>query len=192
VAVVEVATAGAEHGHVFHRSANGVWPTAAPAGCGKSALVTRAGQRLADTFPDGHIFMAATPLSRVADLLGRALRALGVPAADVPEQLDERVGRYRSLLASRRVLIVVDGAADVEQVRLLVPAHPVSALLVTSRNPLWALDGLPHVALRPLSPAVQRLRRKIRAAEEAVVLGGDEPLGPVRGGYELAGWRTGT
>src|SRR4029450_5674093 len=124
-----------------------------------------AGHRLAEEFPDGQIFMTATAGSTAGDLLGRALRALGVAPAGVSRPLDHGVSRYRSLLASRRVLIVVDGAADVEQVRLLVPAHPVSALLVTSRNALWALDGLPHVALRPLSPAVERLRRKVRAAE---------------------------
>lgn len=126
-----------------------------PSGSGKSALVTRAGHRLAPAFPDGQIYMTATGAAgaRAADLLGRALRALGVAPADVPEHLEERIGRYRSLLAARRVLVVVDGAGDAEQVRPMVPAHPGSALVVAGPDALSTLDGVPHIELRPLSPA---------------------------------------
>ncbi|BAL89740.1 putative SARP-family transcriptional activator [Actinoplanes missouriensis 431] len=124
-----------------------------PPGSGKSALVTRAGHRLADTFPDGQIFAVAGAGVTAADLLGRALRALGVPPGEVPEQADERIGRYRSLLAARRVLIVVDGATSDDQVRPLIPAASGSALLVTSREPMLVGEGVPHVAL----PAPDRI-----------------------------------
>ena len=119
-----------------------------PPGSGKTALVTRAGHRLADAFPDGQIFAGAGPEVSAADLIARVLRALGVPAAEVPERADERVGRYRSLLAARRVLIVLDDAAGSEQVRPLIPATAGSALLVTSREPLPMPERVRHVALR--------------------------------------------
>ncbi|MEV6301229.1 AfsR/SARP family transcriptional regulator [Actinoplanes sp. NPDC051861] len=118
-----------------------------PPGSGKTALVTRAGHRLADAFPDGQIFAEAGPEVSATDLIARVLRALGVPAGEVPERADERVGRYRSLLAARRVLIVLDGAAGSEQVRLLIPAAAGSALLVTSRDPLHMPERVRHVAL---------------------------------------------
>ncbi|MEU4689575.1 BTAD domain-containing putative transcriptional regulator [Actinoplanes sp. NPDC023714] len=118
-----------------------------PAGSGKTALVTRAGHRLAGRFPDGQIFAVAGPDATAAELVARVLRALGVPAGEVPERADERIGRYRSLLAARRVLVVVDGAADAGQVRPLIPASASSALLVTGRWPLLEEDGLPHVAV---------------------------------------------
>jgi DNA-binding SARP family transcriptional activator len=121
-----------------------------PAGSGKSALVIRAAHRLADAFPDGQIFITpAGPEVSVGDLMARVLRALGVPPGEVPEQVDERLGRYRSLLAARRVLVVVDGAADAAQVWPLIPARHGSALLVASRAALRMPDGVPSVALGP-------------------------------------------
>ncbi|MET3424884.1 DNA-binding SARP family transcriptional activator [Actinoplanes tereljensis] len=119
-----------------------------PPGSGKTALVTRAGHRLAHAFPDGQVFTEAGPDVSAADLMARVLRAFGVPAAEVPEHVDERIGRYRSLLAARRVLIVVHGAACAGQVRPLVPGSAGSALLVTSRCPLPMPEGVPHVELR--------------------------------------------
>ncbi|MEU4423281.1 AfsR/SARP family transcriptional regulator [Actinoplanes sp. NPDC024001] len=119
-----------------------------PAGSGKTALVTRAGHRLAGAFPDGQIFAGAGPDVSAPDLMARVLRALGVPSGEVPERADERIGRYRSLLAARRVLIVLDAATDIGQVRPLIPAAAGSALLVTSRRPLPMPEAVPHVALR--------------------------------------------
>ncbi|GAA4598850.1 DNA-binding SARP family transcriptional activator [Actinoplanes octamycinicus] len=119
-----------------------------PPASGKTALVTRAGHRLAEAFPDGQVFAAAGPDVAAGDLLARVLRALGVPAGEVPDPPDERVGRYRSLLAARRVLVVLDGAGDPGQVRPLIPATGGSALLVTSRRPLRMPEEVPHVTLR--------------------------------------------
>ncbi|WP_328472186.1 AfsR/SARP family transcriptional regulator [Actinoplanes sp. NBC_00393] len=119
-----------------------------PAGSGTTALVVRAGHRLAGAFPDGQIFAEARAGLAAADLLARVLRAVGVPAAEVPEHADERIGRYRSLLAARRVLIVVDGAVAADQIRPLIPTSHRSALLVTSRGPLPMPEDVPHVALR--------------------------------------------
>lgn len=117
-----------------------------PPGSGKSTLVTRAGHRLASAFPDGQIFIRPARLS-ATDLMARVLRALGVAPGDVPEHADERLGRYRSLLAARRVLVVVDGAAESEQVSPLIPARHGSALLVTSVAPLRMPEGVTQVAL---------------------------------------------
>ncbi|BBH69350.1 hypothetical protein ACTI_60350 [Actinoplanes sp. OR16] len=111
-----------------------------PAGSGTTSLVTRAGHRLAERFPDGQVFAVAGTRSSAAALAGRVLRALGVPAGEIPEQADERIGRYRSLLAARRVLVIVDGAAEDGQVRALIPGTGGSALLISSRSPL--LDGV--------------------------------------------------
>ncbi|WIM97630.1 AfsR/SARP family transcriptional regulator [Actinoplanes oblitus] len=133
-----------------------------PSGAGKTALVTRAGHRLADAFPDGQVFAVAGPEIAAADLLARVLRALGVPATEVPAPPDERLGRYRSLLATRRVLIVVDGAADAGQIRPLIPAAPGSALLVTSRRPLPMPENPPHVALPAPAPLTGRVGPRCR------------------------------
>ena len=122
-----------------------------PPGSGKSSLITRAGHRLADAFPDGQIFITrAGPEVSAADLMARVLRALGIPPNEVPEQADERLGRYRSLLAARRVLVVVDGATEAGQVWPLIPGSRGSVLLITSREPLRLPRGVPQVPLHPL------------------------------------------
>ena len=67
------------------------------------------------------------------------LRALGVPGQDIPRELDERAAAYRTLLDGRRILVVLDNASSVEQVRLLLPGSPSSLVLVTSRDSLAGL-----------------------------------------------------
>ena len=113
------------------------------AGVGKTALVVHWAHRVAARFPAGQLFVdlqghlpGAAPLAP-ATALARMLRALGV--ARVPVGLDELVGAYRSLLADRRLLVVLDNAADEEQVRPLVPGGDHCAVVVTSRS---ALPGL--------------------------------------------------
>jgi tetratricopeptide (TPR) repeat protein len=130
-----------------------------PGGVGKSALAVAAGHRAAQLFPDGQLYVdlqgaapALAPLV-VSDVVGRFLRALGVPAALVPAAEAEAVSLYRSLLAHRRVLIVADNANSAEQFGALLPATPGSALIATSRHVLGMLDGALHVDLRPLSEA---------------------------------------
>jgi transcriptional regulator with XRE-family HTH domain/tetratricopeptide (TPR) repeat protein len=115
-----------------------------PGGIGKSALAIAAGHRLARVFPDGQLFIdlrgaQPDPADPYA-VLGRVLRALGVPRSEVPADRDERLAAYRSVLADRRLLLVLDDAAAEEQLRPLLP--PVGcATIVTSRRQLGALVG---------------------------------------------------
>ncbi|WP_346114791.1 AfsR/SARP family transcriptional regulator, partial [Nonomuraea maheshkhaliensis] len=96
-------------------------------GVGKTALAVHAAQLLAPHHPGGQLFLDLRAHSRddppldPADALDRLLRALGLSGEHVPERLDDRAGLYRSLLAERRVLIVLDNAADEAQVSPLLP-----------------------------------------------------------------------
>jgi tetratricopeptide (TPR) repeat protein len=116
-----------------------------PAGVGKSALAVTWAHRVADHFPDGQLYAALRGFDPQrdpvdpADLLARFLLALGVPADGVPDDPEDRATLYRSLLARRRVLVLLDDARDAEQVRPLLPASAGSLVLVTSRR---RLDGL--------------------------------------------------
>jgi hypothetical protein len=101
-----------------------------------------------------------------ADALAGFLRALGVPGPDIPLEPDERAARYRSLLAGRRMLVVLDNAGSVEQVRLLLPGTPACVTVVTSRDSLSGLvarDGAVRLDLDLLPAAdVPRDRQPIR------------------------------
>jgi DNA-binding SARP family transcriptional activator len=116
-----------------------------PAGVGKSALAVTWGHRVLGAFPDGvlfarlHGFDPNQPLLAAVDVLPRFLLALGVRAADLPGEPEEQGALYRSLLAVRRVLVVLDDARDSEHVRPLLAGGAGSLVLVTSRR---RLDGL--------------------------------------------------
>ncbi|MFC7589806.1 BTAD domain-containing putative transcriptional regulator [Nonomuraea antimicrobica] len=109
-----------------------------PPGCGKSAVAVHAATSL--RFPDGRLYasLGARPPSAVLEDL---LRSLGCPDGAVPSGLDERVRLYRSTTARRRLLVVLDDAADEAQVRPLLPTGPGSLTLVTSRSPLAGLEA---------------------------------------------------
>jgi DNA-binding SARP family transcriptional activator len=113
------------------------------AGVGKTALAVHLAHGLRDRFPDGQLYVdlhATGPApADPREVLGRFLRALGVPPADVPGCLEERAELYRALLADRRVLVVLDDAAAHRQVRPLLPGGSGCAVLVTGRR---ALTGL--------------------------------------------------
>ncbi|RKT52235.1 AfsR/SARP family transcriptional regulator [Saccharothrix australiensis] len=114
-------------------------------GIGKSELVVTWGHRRAEQFPDGLLFASLNGFApdrepvEPAEVLARFLLALGVPSDGVPRDLDDRVGLYRSVLAKRRVLVVLDDALGPEQVRLLLPPGAGSVVLVTSRRRLESL-----------------------------------------------------
>ncbi|MFC0063734.1 BTAD domain-containing putative transcriptional regulator [Umezawaea endophytica] len=126
-----------------------------PGGRGKSALVLRVAHLAAELFPDGQLYVdlqGSTPGREpveAAQVLQHFLRALGAPPLAIPADPAEAAALYRSMLADRRVLVVLDNAIDATQVIPLLPAGAGSAILVTSRRVLATLDGL-HLALDPL------------------------------------------
>lgn len=139
------------------------------AGIGKTALAVHAAHALADRFADGVLFSdlhgftpeaEPTPPEQILDQL---LRGLGIP--QVPPDLAARVGLYRSVLARRQVLIVLDNAADENQLGPLLPSAPGCRVIITSRRHLAGLDDATHLTLAVLDP--------IEAAELFRGLAGD-------------------
>ncbi|WP_312866479.1 AfsR/SARP family transcriptional regulator [Streptomyces boluensis] len=128
------------------------------AGVGKSLLALHAADELAPLFPDGQLYLDLqahspnlAPLAP-ADALAALLRTLGVPAASVPDGLQERVGLWRTLLSSRRAVIVLDDAADADQLGPLLPGPSASLVIVTSRRRITGLPGMRAVLLDVLPP----------------------------------------
>jgi tetratricopeptide (TPR) repeat protein len=143
------------------------------AGVGKSALAVRWAHRVREAFPDGQLYVnlrgydAEQPVA-VTDALAGFLTALGVRGAEIPPGVDERAGRYRSELSGRRMLVLLDNASSVEQVRPLLPGTGSCLVLITSRDSLPAMvavHGAERVNLDLLPPAdsVALLRRLIGA-----------------------------
>ncbi|WP_346129586.1 AfsR/SARP family transcriptional regulator [Lentzea roselyniae] len=129
-----------------------------PGGQGKSALATAAAHAMAGRFPDGQLYVdlhgatpGRSPLSS-AEVLRRFLRALGTPPLAVPTDTSEAAALYRSTLARRKVLIVLDNAVDAAQVGPLLPGEAGSTVLITSRRMLATLSAR-HVRLDPLPEA---------------------------------------
>ncbi|GIH06882.1 SARP family transcriptional regulator [Rhizocola hellebori] len=160
-------------------------------GAGKTTLAVRAAHRLSAGYPDGCLFFDlrgsdAVPHSDF-QVMGSILRSLGLPGAAIPGDRDARLAVYRSELADRRLLLVLDNAADEAQIRALVPPSPTSGLLVTSRRVLAGLDGAHVVQVGVLAPgeAVSMLCAMVGnarvdadpvAAARLVELGGRLPL----------------
>ncbi|MEV1004792.1 BTAD domain-containing putative transcriptional regulator [Nonomuraea sp. NPDC050202] len=109
-----------------------------PPGVGKSSLALRWADLHRDRFPGGQLY-ADLGTADATTVLPRFLNALGVPEAQLPSGTEARIGLYRSLLASRRVLVVLDDARSAAQVRPLLATAPGSLTLVTSRAELPGL-----------------------------------------------------
>ena len=134
-------------------------------GVGKSAFALHACHGLREVFPDGQLYLdlsgAGGQPRDPGDVLVEVLRALGLTGAAVPRGLGERAAIFRSRLADRRVLVLVDGATDAAQVRPLLPATPGSATVITSRRQLADLSGARHIELDVFHPdeAIELLSR---------------------------------
>ncbi len=151
------------------RRAVGVVVIVGKPGVGKSTLATHIGHRVADDhFPDGQLYCDLRGIrggvDGVADVLGRFLLALGIPGAVVPGELDERVELYRTLLASRRVLVVLDDVVTEQQVTPLLPGSSSCAVIITTRSRLTGVPGASARARRaepvPVARADQPRHRR--------------------------------
>ncbi|MFF5051695.1 BTAD domain-containing putative transcriptional regulator [Micromonospora sp. NPDC000663] len=164
---------------------------AGAAGVGKSALALHVAHLLRPQFPDGQLYLNLQGADKqqrdTAELLGELLHALGWIPSSLPHGVAARTAALRARLADRRVLIVLDDAADSRQVGPLLPGTPGAAVLVTSRSTLSELSGswshrlprLPHVhAVELLQRIVNdgRVSDDSATADEVVKLCGYLPL----------------
>ena len=147
-------------------NATAVCVIAGTAGVGKTSLAVHWAHRMADAFPDGQLYVNLRgydpgPPVTPSEVLDRFLRALNVPTAAIPTDTESKAALYRSNLAGRRILVILDNAATTNQVRPLLPGVSGCLVLVTSRSRLSGLvarDG------------AQRLTMKLLSGEEAVEL----------------------
>jgi DNA-binding SARP family transcriptional activator/tetratricopeptide (TPR) repeat protein len=180
---------------------------AGKAGVGKTALAVHVAHRLRPRFPDGQLYVnlrgAEAQALDPAEVLASFLRALGVEGAFIAEGLEERACQYRSRLADRRVLVVLDNAAGEAQVRPLLPSSRGCAVLVTSRARLSGLEAAHPLPLDVLEPGQavallarlagpERVAAEPQAARQIVRLCGWLPLAVRIAGARLASrphWR---
>ncbi len=161
---------------------------AGTAGVGKSALAVQWAHQVAGEFPDGQLFVnlrgfGPSPASVLpAEAVRVFLDALQVPAERLPQTEEGQLGLYRSLLAGKRMLVVLDNARSVAQVRPLLPGSPSCRVVVTSRRQLTglaALEAARLLTLDVLSPGearqllehrlgAQRLAAEPRAAGQII------------------------
>jgi DNA-binding SARP family transcriptional activator/tetratricopeptide (TPR) repeat protein len=137
------------------------------AGIGKTALAVYWAHQVAGQFPDGQLFVnlrGSGPSGTPTDAVRGFLTALGVPSARIPPDTDGQAALYRSMLAGRRVLIVLDNAQNAEQVRPLLPGSPGCLVLVTSRNRLTGLAAAEGACLMTLGVLTEAESRDLLAS----------------------------
>lgn len=157
------------------------WPCSAmatvaitgPGGAGKTTLAVHVAHRLRARFVHGRLYAdlhgsGAAPAEPV-EVLGRLLRRLGVESRSLPDREEERAELFRARLDGRRVLVVLDDAADEAQVRPLLPGSATCAAITTSRRRLTGLPGAARVEVGPFTSAhaVELLGRVIGGARVA-------------------------
>jgi DNA-binding SARP family transcriptional activator/tetratricopeptide (TPR) repeat protein len=172
------------------------------AGVGKTAFSLHMAYRVLADFPDGQFYVdlrgaESDPLDP-AEVLSRFLRAVGTVGGDVPQGLDERLAMYRSSLAGRRMLVILDNAADEGQVASLLPGSPSCLVVITSRRRLSGLPGAHHLELDVFSESeaigllgeiagAQRVQQDMEAISRLALLCGYHPLSLRICGAKLAG-----
>ncbi|WP_327725088.1 AfsR/SARP family transcriptional regulator [Streptomyces europaeiscabiei] len=140
------------------------------AGVGKTGLAVRWAHRAAAHFPDGRLFADLRGYDEeheptvAADVISRFLRSLGVPSDQIPPETEALVALYRSVLAERQVLVVLDNVRSYAQLRTLLPGSGRCAVLVTSRDQLeelvtWPQEARVHLGVLPEPEAVELLGR---------------------------------
>ena len=151
------------------------------AGVGKTALAIHFAHQAAPAFPGGQLYAnlrgfgpGGTPAAP-AEAIGVFLEALGVPADRIPPSPEGQAGLYRSLLADRRMLIVLDNACDEQQVRPLLPASPGSLVIVTSRRQLTGLAAADGARLLTLDVLTDDEARQMLAARIGATRAAAEP-----------------
>ncbi|GAA3709193.1 BTAD domain-containing putative transcriptional regulator [Nonomuraea antimicrobica] len=160
------------------------------AGIGKTTLAVHIAHLLADDYPDGQLFIdlhGYTPGQRPlapAAALDVLLDGLGVPPERIPRDFEQRVAKWRSDLAGRRVLVILDNAKDAQQVRGLLPGAPTVRVLVTSRRRMSALEGASSFSLE-LMPPDDAVKLFLRVAGAERVAGEPEQVAEV---VELCGY----
>ncbi|HEV2253345.1 MAG TPA: tetratricopeptide repeat protein [Streptosporangiaceae bacterium] len=167
------------------------------AGIGKTALAVHWARRVSAGFPDGQLYVdlrgfgpSGPPLA-AAEAVGGFLAALGVAPQGWPPGLDARAGLYRSLVAGKRLLIVLDNARDSGQVRPLLPGSPGCLVVITSRAPLGGLavsEGAHLLTLDVLShdEAYRLLAARLGAGRVAAQPGAVSELIELSAGLPLA------
>ncbi|HEV7711458.1 MAG TPA: tetratricopeptide repeat protein [Asanoa sp.] len=167
------------------------------AGVGKTALAVHWAHRVRGSFPDGQLFVnlqafhptgAALP---AGDALRGFLEALAVPAPRIPVDLPGRASLYRSLLAGRRVLIVLDNAGHPDQIRPLLPGSPGCLVVVTSRDRLPGLVAAEgahpvNLGLLPAADAQELLARRVGVARVVAESGAADEIVSACAGLPLA------
>jgi len=167
------------------------------AGVGKTTLALHFAHQVADRFPDGQLYVnlrgfdPAGPPMPPAEAIRLLLDALSVPSARIPAGLEAQAGLYRSVLAGKRILVLLDNARDVDQVRPLLPASPGCLVLVTSRSQLTSLvaaEGAAPLTLDVLgeSDAHELLARRLGAERVAGDLPAADELIQLCAGLPLA------
>ncbi|MFI9722820.1 AfsR/SARP family transcriptional regulator [Streptomyces sp. NPDC052396] len=170
-------------------------------GVGKSALAVRVAHEISGEYPDGQLYAdlrgitgsPATP----EDTLGRFLHALGVPPDALPKASAERADLFRSVLAGRRFLLMLDDAGSEQQVRPLLPGEPRCGVLITSRSRLPGLAGAQLLDLEELAPEAalqllgsiagrERVAAELAAGRRITELCGCLPLAIRTAGARLA------
>jgi tetratricopeptide (TPR) repeat protein len=162
-----------------------------PGGVGKSALAVRVAHEVADAYPDGQLYVdlcGSTPGRQPvppAEVLGRFLRRLGVAPDQIPPDETDASALLRSVSAGRRLLLMLDNAADKDQVTPLLPGSPACGVIVTSRHRLSSLDADQRVrvavltdedGLALLSGLTNGSAADPKAARAIVALSGGLPL----------------
>lgn len=149
------------------------------AGVGKTALAIHVAHDVGSAFPDGRLYVDLRGFDpegslrrEPSEVLAGFLRDLGVAGANIPDDTQERSRLYRSRLANKKYLVVLDNAADEAQVRDILPGSPGCAVLITSRRRLGAIAGAKHVDLDVLpSAAAVALLAEIAGSERIAAEG---------------------